>query len=583
MAELDVRRTSALAKAPSGIRGLDALTWGGFPRGRVTLVEGGPGAGKTVLALQSLVYAARERKESCIFVAFEERTAQIEANSTSFGWDLPRLRKQRLFLLDAQPDHTAFQSGDFDLEGLLTALDVKIGQMGARRIVFDALDVVLGMLKDPSAEDRELYRLRDWILARGITTLITSRGSAEFPNRRHRDVLQFLADCAITLHHRLDEGISQRGVRVLKYRGSGFHENEAPYVMGSKGMEISWVGEGREAPVLAATNERISTGVARLDAMLGGGLYRQAGILITGAPGTAKTTLAGAFADAACRRGDRTLLVSFDSLPGEVVRNLRSVNLRLERHLGSARRSGPLRMIHARALSGSAETHLLEIQSEALRHQATCVVIDPLSALARCGSPRLAQSVARRLHDWAKGQGITLLCTSLLEDSGNDAEISALQISTISDTWMHLSYVVRAGERNRCLTIIKSRGTGHSNQVRELVLNTHGITLADAYSATGEPLLGTLRWEHEQAELETARLAERTEVLTRVRLASEEAVLQAQLLALKKQLESKQVEARALAAEGDARRLAQAEVTSERGVRRGADASHPARSRHGRR
>jgi circadian clock protein KaiC len=271
--------------------------------------------------------------------------------------------------------------------------------------------------------------------------------------------------------------------------------------------------------------------------------------------------------------------VTFDSHHDEVVRNLRSVGIRLDRHLTRGRRPGPLSFVFARALEGSAETHLLEIQAQARRHGARCVIIDPVSALAHGRNEPLAQSIARRLIDWSKSQGITLFCTSLLDETSRDHEGSAIQISTIADTWVHLSYVVRAGERNRCLTIVKSRGTAHSNQVRELVLSHGGVTLADAYTAGGEPLLGTLRWEHEHAEIAAQRAAERTEVLEHHKLASEEAILHAQLVALQKQLEAKQVEAKLGAELAAARRTAIVVERNERRVRRGADREVTARSK----
>ena len=245
------------------------------------------------------------------------------------------------------------------------------------------------------------------------------------------------------------------------------------------------------------TNERVSSGVKRLDTMLGGGYYRGASVLITGFPGTAKTTLSGAFAEAACRRGERTMFVSFDSDGTEVIRNLASVGIRLERYV----KSGCLRMISARTITGSAETYLVRIKTLAKEHRARCLVIDPVSTWSKSGNELTAHSVAERLIDWSKADGITLVCTSLLDEMSSQTEGgSPLQISTLADTWIHLNYLVQAGERNRGMSIIKSRGTAHSNQVRELILSDAGVTLADTYTAGGEVLMGTLRWEKESAE-----------------------------------------------------------------------------------
>lgn len=498
-----------LPKSPTGIAGLDAMTGGGLPTGRVTLIEGGPGAGKTALALQSLVNGARQFNEPGIFVAFEESAARIKAHAATFGWDLPALQRQKLFFLDAKPAPDLVQAGAFDLGGLLAAIDAKARQMRARRIVFDALDVVLTLLNDAEAERREVYRLHEWLLDRGLTAVITAKavaGDLSAPASQ----LQFMVDCAMVLSHDEVDGVSQRGLRILKYRGSAFSENRSPLVIGPQGVEVA--GLRRLAgDYQAVASERVSSGIARLDTMLDGGYHRGASVLITGAPGTAKTTLCGAFLEAACRRGERAMLVSFDSAAGEIVRNLASVSIHLDRH----RRRGLLRVASARAGAGSAEVHFSDIKRMAMAQGARCLVVDPLSALSKQGNQLTAPGIVERLTDWAKAQGITLMCTSLLDGPLPDAERSPLQISTIADTWLHLNYLVNGGERNRALTIIKSRGTAHSNQVRELVLDRTGVTLADVFTEGGAVLMGALRWQKEQ-EVLAARQREAADSRRRV-------------------------------------------------------------------
>jgi circadian clock protein KaiC len=289
------------------------------------------------------------------------------------------------------------------------------------------------------------------------------------------------------------------------------------------------------------TSERLSSGVARLDVMLGGGYYRGATVLITGFPGTAKSTLSGAFVEAACRRGERTLFVSFDLNANEVIRNLASVSIALDRFV----KKGLLRLISERTITGSAEVHLMKIKNIAREHGARCVVIDPVSALWKSGNEGIAHSVAERLIDWSKAAEITLLCTSLQYESGPQAEITPMQISTMADTWIHLNYLVNAGERNRGLSIIKSRGTAHSNQVRELVLNDKGVTLADAYTAGGEVVMGTLRWEKERAVLAAREETEAIAKKKQTTLETEEADLEAQLKTVQRELHAKRVEKQA--------------------------------------
>jgi circadian clock protein KaiC len=528
-------------KAPTGIAGLDEILHGGLPRGRTTLIEGGPGSGKTVMGLQSLVNGARVRNEPGIFVAFEEGSQRIVANTAHFGWNLPELQKKRLFILDAQPTPDIYQSGTFDLSGMLAALEAKAREIKAQRIVFDALDVVLALLNDPVAERREVYRLHDWLLAQGFTAIITAKldDRDRATNRPQLSFLQFMVDCAVLLNHEVVEGISQRNLRVVKYRGSSFSENESPFLIGSGGIEVAG-GREMDKPSAEASliEERLSSGVGRLDAMLGGGYHRCAAILITGFPGTAKSTLSGAFAEAACLRGERTLFVSFDSDASEVVRNLASVHIRLERFV----KKGLLSLVSARAITGSAEIHLMQIKRLAKDHRAQCLIIDPVSALSKAGNENTAYSVTERLVDWTKAAGITLLCTSLLHAVGDQEERTPIQISTIVDTWIHLNYLVHAGERNRGLSIIKSRGTTHSNQVRELVLDSKGVTLADAYTAGGEVLMGTLRWEKERAVRISREEAEVAKKLKQATLEAEEALLEVQLKAVQLDLAAKRAE-----------------------------------------
>lgn len=557
----------SVIKTPTGIEGLDEVLGGGLPRGRATLLVGGPGSGKTVLALQTLVNGARLHNEPGIFVAFEENSRRIIANASSFGWNLPALERKNLFFLDAQNPPEMIQSGNFDLSGMLAALGAKAKAMGARRIVFDSIDVLLELLQNPAAARCEIYRLHEWLLQARLTALITSKvfGGEMRPTQVHSlGFMQFMVDCAVALGHDVVNGVSQRSVRVIKYRGSSFYENESPMLIGEHGMEVA--GARRlSGNITTATHERVSSGVPRLDAMLGGGYHRGASVLITGSPGTAKSTLAGAFAEAACRRGESTLFVSFDSAGAELVRNLASVNIRLQPHA----KRGRLHIIAPRTGDGSAEIQFMRIKKRATETKAQNLVIDPVSALSKQGNELTVHSVVERLTEWIKSAGITLLSTSLLASAAPEHESTPLQISTIADTWLHLSYVISAGERNRALTIIKSRGTAHSNQVRELVLSHRGVTLSDVYSAGGEVLMGTMRWEKEKA-VATAQRQQQADVsrqLSELDLA--EAELTARLKTLQRELTVKREAREALKKAESQRQTRQSSQRSElRGLRR---------------
>jgi circadian clock protein KaiC len=529
--------TDAIEKSPTGIPGFDEITRGGLPCGRVTLLLGGPGTGKTVFALQTLVNGARAYREPGIFVAFEENTRQIVANASTFGWDIPALERERLFFLDARLSPLVVQSGDFDLSGMLAGLAEKVREMGAKRIVFDGIDVLLSLLDDPAAERREMYRLSDWLRENDLTGIISGKAiDREAPALDGYGFMQFMVDAVVLFQHRLTDRVSLRTLRVLKYRGTGFSENEYPLVISGGGIDVATFGETHLHH--KASSDRVSSGVERLDTMLGGGYYRGSGVLITGVPGTAKTTLVGSAANAACLRGERALYVSFDEAVQPLVRNLKSVGIDLGSHIDD----GLLEFYAVRTESRGAEEHLLDIKNRINAFNPTLLVIDPISALGKTGGTIAASHASLRLLDFAKANGITVLCTSLVHSNEPNDESTAIQISTIADTWIHVAYLVKGGERNRTLTIVKSRGMQHSNQVREMILSSEGVSLADVYTAGGEVLVGTARWEREQQMREEERRRNAEAERRRAQLEHAEAEIKARIAALERELAAHRAE-----------------------------------------
>ena len=555
----------ALPKIATGILGFDDLSRGGLPRGRTTLLKGGPGSGKTVFALQCLVNAVRMRRERGLFVAFEESTRQIVANAATFDWGLGPLVKRKLFFLDARLSPEVVQSGEFDLSGMLAMLKAKKDELRAGWIVFDGIDVLLTLLRDPAAEMREIYRIRDWLAENQMSAIITAKTEGGLSDAVNYDFMQFMVDCVVRLNRRLEHGVSLHRLQVTKYRGSDFMAGEFPLSFEATGMEVA-PPEPAEIRHPAST-ERISAGFERLDKMLGGGLFRGSSTLLTGLPGTSKTTLAGKFAEAACRRGERTLFVSFDEGAEPIVRNLASVGIQLKQHV----KSGLMRMYSARTESTSAEDHLAKLKSLIRDFRPRCMVIDPISAIAKAGSLAAARAVASRLIYMVKDHGITVFITAINESDDPAAEATDLQVSTIADTWIHLSYLIRSGERNRALTIIKSRGTWHSNQVRELVLSSSGPVLADVYTAGGEVLMGTLRWEKEDEE-RGKTLQRRAEFDHKRReLQINEADTHARIKGLEHELERQRSELALYSSDNEARIVSSSEREKELRRIRGAD------------
>ncbi len=494
-------RSQAIPKVITGIEGFDEISRGGLPRGRLTAIIGAPGAGKTVFALQTLANRLAHLGEPCIFVTFEEPVGRIRANVTSFDWPAEALDEDRFYFIDARVPEDAVVAGAFDLLGLLAGLTALKDEIGARNIVFDGIDMLLSSLRDERLERQELLRLDAWIQRSDVSAIVTvkSFGTGDRDQAR-ADFLQYMTDCSVILVETVTATGSSRTIRIAKYRGSGFAANPVPVVIGESGIDVIAFKAARIG--YPTFEDRLSTGVGRLDALLNGGYIRGSSTLISGSPGTSKTSLGVSFATTACARGERALLVSFDESVSQIVANMRSIGIDLAPHL----KSGLLTIASLLSAGRSPEEHLTNIRNLMKVERPDCLVVDPISALMKADYP-FSGMICENLLDMAKSQGTTVVCTSLLDHVSGNAELSASEVSTIADTWLHVSYVARDGERNRALTIIKSRGTGHSNQVRELVLNSSGIDLVDVYVVEGEVLMGSARSQKE-AEAERLHAAE---------------------------------------------------------------------------
>ncbi len=421
----------------------------------------------------------------------------MSANGQVFGWDMPELAKKKLYFVDGCLRADVVKSGAFDLTGLLVGIETKAQEMGAQLIVFDAIDVLLSLLDDPAAECRELYRLHEWLVRRGLTGILTTKIEDAQPATAQRyGFMPFLADCAVLLRQQLADRVAVRTVRVLKYRGSPHVLNEVPFVIGPTGAEVG--SSNGDHPEPQPFTERVSSGIERLDEMLGGGLYRGTNALLTGSSGAGKSMLAGTFIDAACRRLERCLFISFDENARDISRDLATMSIDLAPHLAS----GLLRMEAIRSESASSEEHFMKIKRFLLEQKPSCVAIDPLSALARVGGGLAARAVAERLIYVCRNAGITVLFTSLLEGLDPQLETTTLHVSTISDSWLQISYALLDGERNRALSIIKSRGSRHSNQLCALIFSDQGITVGEAGKSDGDAPAGG--WHAEKRGTRTA-------------------------------------------------------------------------------
>jgi circadian clock protein KaiC len=558
-----------LAKSPTGIPGFDEVTGGGLPAGRLSAIIGGPGAGKTVFAVQTLVNRFRSTGEPGIFVAFEEPVSSILSNMAGFDWDLAGAIGTGLWFVDAELPAGSMLGGAFDLSGLLAVLSGLIEDHGARTVVFDGLEMLLSTLQDVRLARQELARLNDWVRQSSVSALMTVKspggesawdGGTDDPQS---DFLQYMTDCVVTLDRAWTPTASSRRLRVVKYRGSGFTTNPVPVVIGRSGLEV--VSFRSTRPSYTTSTERVSSGIARLDALLGGGYVRGSSTLVSGSPGTAKTSLGASFIAAACARGETALFISFDESPSQIIANMLSIGRDLQPYIDAEL----LAMASLLSSGRSPEEHLLAIRGLMRTHAPRCIVIDPLSSLLKADYP-FTDMISERIIDEAKSRGITLLCTSLLDHVSGDQEFSASNVSTIADTWMHVSYVAQDGERNRALTIIKSRGSSHSNQVRELVLSSAGIDLEEVYLAEGQVLMGSARRQKEAAEQEAAVRDMLSYQRARMQLDQDIAALRAQADAAGRELLWKQQQLALLeTAEADRTHRQQAAAAARRGGRLG--------------
>ncbi len=529
-------------KAPTGIAGFDEITRGGLPKGRLTLIMGGTGSGKTVFALQILVNGARDYDEPGIFVAFEENAAQIIANAASFKWGTGDFASKNVFIYDARVTPDLIKAGDFDMMGILIGIKAKAQEIGAKRIAFDSVDVLLSLLDNPDARRQEIYRICDWLVANGFTGILTMKLDSNEETMEGYGFVKFHSDCVVMLVHCLVNHFSMRQLQVVKFRGSAHADNQAPFVILSTGIEVAASSTYElERP---ASTEHVSTGIAHLDTMLEGGYFRGSSVLLTGSPGTAKSIIASAFTQAACLRGERTLYVTFDENAEEIERNMTSVNIHLAKH----RHNGLLYIHAARTEAISAPMHLMKIKSIIDEFGPQCIVIDPISSLLHAGGQGPAEEAAERLLYLTRARGMTTLCTSLAEEKPPLLGNTPLYVGTLVDTWIHVSYFIQSGERNRSLSIIKSRGMKHSNHICEMILSDQGVTLTDVYVSQGDVVMGTLRWERQRAE-EAAHLRSQAEIeRVRQELAQARVELPSQIETLRRQLDLKQAELEALVA-----------------------------------
>ncbi|MFA5180013.1 MAG: circadian clock protein KaiC [Syntrophales bacterium] len=499
-----------LEKCPTGIKGLDEITRGGLPRGRPTLICGGPGCGKTLFAMEFLVRGARDYGEPGVFMTFEETPEDLAKNFASLGFDLHDMVSRDLIATDHViiERNEVEETGEYDLEGLFIRLGNAIDAIGAKRVVLDTIEVLFSGLSNAAIVRAEIRRLFHWLKDRGMTAVITGESGDKLLTRYGLE--EYVADCVIFLDFRIVEQISTRRLRIIKYRGSAHGADEYPFLLDESGLSILPITSlGLDYPV---SEERVSTGVPKLDNMLmGKGFFRGSTVLVSGTAGTGKTSLASTFADATCKRGERCLYFAFEESPRQISRNMASIGMDLDRWV----KKGILSFHAARPSLYGLEMHLLTFHKVIEEFNPHIFIIDPISNLAAAGTTSEVKSVLTRLIDYLKMKKITTFLTDLTHFTGS-LEHTSEEISSLIDTWLLLRDIELNGERNRGLYILKSRGMAHSNQIQEFLITNKGLDLIDVYTGSGEVLTGSARAVQKAGET-ASELARRHETARRLR------------------------------------------------------------------
>ena len=551
-----------LTKTPTGILGFDDLTLGGLPTGRPTLVCGGAGCGKTLFAMSFLINGAARLGEPGVFMSFEERADDLAANVASLGYDVNALVAAESLAIDhVRVERSEIEeAGEYDLEGLFVRLGFAVDAIGAKRVVLDTIEALFAGFTDTAILRAELRRLFGWIKDRGLTAIITAeRGEGQLT--RH-GLEEYVSDCVILLENRVEDQIATRRLRVVKYRGSAHGTNEYPFLIDAEGISVLPVtSAGQLRPV---SDEIISTGVAGLDAMLrNGGFYRGSSILLSGVAGTGKTTISSHFIDAACRRGERCMFFLFEEGVDEVCRNARSVGLDLRQWVDA----GLLRFEASRPTLYGMETHLARMHRDLDRFKPSVVVMDPISAFR--GPSADVHATLLRMVDLLKSRGVTALFTSL-RSAGSLLDSTDQALSSLMDSWIRLMDVEANGERNRVLYLVKSRGTSHSNQMREYRMTDTGIELIEVYVGTEGVLTGSARLAQEAHEQATAARRRQEIEQRRRELDRRRATLEREIADLQATIQAEREEAEALLAEDETQEAMRRRSSGVIAARRGA-------------
>lgn len=550
-----VKPEQVFPKCPSGIRGLDEITFGGLPKGRPTLVTGGAGSGKTLMSMEFLVRGATDYNEPGVFMAFEETGEELAQNVASLGLDLKELIAKKRIVVDyVRVERSEIEeTGEYDLEGMFVRLNHSIDSVGAKRVVLDTIESLFAGFGNEAILRSELRRLFRWLKDKGVTAIITAERGESTLTRYGLE--EYVSDCVIVLDHRVQNQISTRRMRVVKYRGSLHGTNEYPFLIDETGISIMPITS--LALDYEISTKRVSSGIDRLDAMLEGkGFYCGSTVLISGTAGTGKTSIAAGFANSTCQKGERCLYFAFEESPNQIVRNMKSIGIDLEPHVTKRL----LKIQAVRSTFYGLETHLVQMHKLIDDFKPTAVIVDPITNLISAGDQSEVKSMLTRLIDYLKTKQITTMFTNLTHLESLESTES--EVSSVMDTWILLRDIELGGERNRGIYILKSRGMAHSNQIREFLITSKGIDIIDVYTGPTGVLTGSARLAQENQDKAAEELRKEEIEKLQSDLERQRKLMKAQVVALQAEFTAKEEEVKQKIAQ--AKRLETTSVESRK-------------------
>ncbi|ARV58962.1 circadian clock protein KaiC [Nostocales cyanobacterium HT-58-2] len=481
-------------KLVTGIPGFDILSEGGLPTGRVTLVVGTAGSGKTVFASQYLAEGIK-RGENGVFVTFEESPQRIRKNMRSFGWDICKWEEEgKWAFVDASrhPGEKPLISGEYDFDSLVARIKYAINQVNAVRVSMDCLGAIFTYLPDKAQIRNELLMIASVLGQIESTVIATSERSQEYGEISTYSVEEFVADNVIILRNAIVEEQRRRTIEILKYRGSSHKQGEFPFsILPDKGIVIIPLCT-TETVEDGTSDMRISSGIVQLDVMCGGGFFRNSIILVSGATGTGKTLLSTQFIAAGAHNNERCLLFAFEENREMIFRNAFgwSVDFR------QMERDEKLRVVCRYPEANTIEQHLIKMQEIIEEFQPTRIAVDSLSALEWASSTKGFRQFIVGLNSMVRERKMTALYTSTTPMTlVSSTSTSESHISTTTDVIILLRYVEVYGEIRRGITVIKMRGSQHDKQIREFMIDTQGMQIGKPFRnitgiLVGNPVTG---------------------------------------------------------------------------------------------